>query len=67
MPLFGARECRDRALDLARIVHVDRAQLHPERRRHRLDRAPLARPGGNGGIAQDRNPRHRWRDLLEQL
>ena len=38
-----ARESRDGALDLAGIAHVDRAQLHPERRRHGLDGARTGR------------------------
>src|SRR5262249_46894787 len=40
----GAREGRNGALDLAGIEHVDRAQLNTERRRHGLERAPLAGP-----------------------
>jgi hypothetical protein len=68
MPLFGERANEViAALDLTRIVKVSRAQLHTERWRHRLDRAPLARPGGDGGIAQDCNPRHGGRNLLEQF
>ena len=63
----GAREGRDGALDLAGVAHVDRAQLHPERRRHGLDGAELADPGGYGGIPKDRRSRHARRDLLEQL
>ena len=49
-----AREGRDGALDLAGVAHVDRADLDPERRRHGLDDAELADPGGCGGIAKDR-------------
>ena len=63
----GARECRDGALDLAGVAHVDRAHLHPERRRHGLDCGELADPGGYGGIPKDRRSRHARRDLLEQL
>ena len=63
----GASEGRDRALDLAGVAHIDRAHLHPERRRHRLDRAELARPGGYSSVANDPHPRHAGRDLLEQL
>jgi len=33
----GSREGRDGALDLAGIALVDRADLHPERRRHGLN------------------------------
>ena len=63
----GAREGRDGALDLGRVAHVDRAHLHPERRRHGLDDGELADPGGYGGIPKDRRARHARRDLLEQL
>ena len=62
-----ARECRDGALDFAGIAHVDRAQLHPQRRRHDLDSAELPDPGGDGRIPKDRRPRHAGRDLFEQL
>ena len=63
----SAREGRDGALDLAGVAHVDRAHLHPERRRHGLDRAELPDPGGYGGIPKDRRSRHARRDLLEQF
>jgi hypothetical protein len=46
----GAREGRNSAFDLAGIEHVDRAQINAERRRHRLERAPLAGPRGYGSI-----------------
>jgi ABC transporter substrate binding protein len=46
------------ALDLACIAYAEGAQLHPQRRRHGLDGAPLAKPGGYGGIANDRRSRH---------
>jgi hypothetical protein len=49
----GARECRDGALDLAGVAHVDRAYLHADRRRHGLDYGELANPGGYGGIPKD--------------
>ena len=39
-----------------RVAHVDRAHLHSERRRHGLDCAELAGPGGYGGVANDRPP-----------
>src|SRR5262249_31796016 len=51
----GAREGRDSVLDVADIVHVDRAHLHPKRRRRRLDGAPLADPAGYGGGGEDRH------------
>ena len=41
----GAREGRDGALDFGGVAHVDRADLHPERRRHGLDNGKLAVPG----------------------
>ena len=63
----GAREYRDGALDFGRIARVDRAQLHPQGRRHRLDGGELADPGGDGRIPQDRRSRHAGRDLFEQL
>ena len=63
----GARECRDGALDLAGVADVHRAYLHPDRRRHGLDRGELAEPGGYGGVPNDSRSRHAWRDLLEQF
>lgn len=44
-----------RALDLCWIAHVDWAQVHADRRRHRLDDGKLAGPGGYLGIAQHRH------------
>src|SRR5229473_7108987 len=41
-------------------------QLHPERRRHRLDGTPLA-SAAYGGLSNDRRSRHSRRDLFEQL
>jgi hypothetical protein len=48
-------------------AHIDRADLHPERRRHRLDDAELDRADGYGGIPKDRHARHTGCDLLEQF
>jgi len=48
-PILPARERRDGAVDFSGIAHVDRAQLHPQRRRHGLDSAELPDPGGDGG------------------
>src|SRR6187431_871893 len=42
--IAGTREGGDAALDPSRVAHIDRAHLHPERRRRGLDRAPLAVP-----------------------
>ena len=64
----AARECRDGALDLAGVAHVDRASTPP-----RSDGAtdwiapnwPI--PDGDGRIPNDRRSRHARRDLLEQL
>src|SRR6266545_7579733 len=61
------RECRERALDLAGVAHIDRAQLHPERWRRGLDYGELTDPFGYGGIAKDRGARHAGRDLFKQL
>jgi hypothetical protein len=63
----GAREGPDSTLDLARVAYVDRAYLQPDRRGHRLDRAELASPRGDGGITQDRGACQARCDLLEQL
>ena len=60
-------ERRDGTLDLARIPHVDRTQVHAKRRRHSLDRAELARSGRYGRIAQDRRSRYARGNVLEQL
>src|SRR5262249_24363623 len=60
-------ECRKRALDLAGVAHIDRAQLDCERRRHGLKCAPEANPGRYGGLANDSYSRHAWRNLFEQL
>ena len=42
-------------------------ELHPERRRHRLDGGKLADPAARCRIAKDRRSRHARRDLLEQF
>src|SRR5262245_46909217 len=49
--IWGARECADSTLDLASVAHIDWVDLHPERRRHRLDCAKQAESSGYGGIA----------------
>ena len=63
----SVRECRDGALGLAGVAHVDRAYFHSERRRHSLDEVKLAGSGAKGSIPEDRRSRHARRDLFEQL
>src|SRR5262245_24650752 len=65
--IWAAGECGDGALDLGRVTHASRADLHPERRRHRLDDGQLADPGGCGGITKYGRSLHVGRDLFEQL
>ena len=65
--MAGARECRDRALDLAGVTRLYRAQLHAERRRHGLDGTHLAHLGGPRRVANDRHSGDAWRDFFEQL
>src|SRR5262249_58526234 len=52
-----AREGRDGAFDLDGVAHVDRAHLDPKGRRHGLDYAELAGPGGYGGAPATTPPR----------
>ena len=47
--------------------HVDRLDLHPERRCRGLDDGKLAGAGALGGIPKDRRSRHAWCGLLEQF
>ena len=56
------RECRDGTLDLTSVPHVNRTQLHTNRRRDSLDSG-----GRNGRIAKNRHSRYAGGDLLEQL
>ena len=60
-------ESLDRALDLTYVAHIDRAHLHPDRRRHALDRAELADPRGYARIPNNRRSPHARRDLFEQF
>src|SRR5215475_3681422 len=62
-----ACECCDSALDFVSLTHVNRPQLHSERRRRGLDCSKLPDPGGCGGIPENRHSRQAWRDLLEQF
>src|SRR5262249_40381963 len=47
--IWGTREARDSALDLACIAYAEGAQLHPQRRRHGLDSPQHPNTGGDGG------------------
>src|SRR5262245_66632489 len=60
-------EGRKAALDLAGVDQVDRAHFDGNRWRYRLNCAPLADAGGDGGIANDRSARGAGCDLLEHL
>src|SRR5262245_43074640 len=62
------RKGRYGALNLASFrAHIDRAQLHAERRRYGLDGSPLAATGRIGGVPKHGRPLHAGRDLLEQF
>src|SRR5262245_24079213 len=61
------RECRDRALDLAGVTRLDRAQLHAKRRRYGLDGTHLADLGDPGRVRNNRRSGDTWRDFFEQL
>src|SRR6516164_332095 len=63
----AAREGRDGVLNLAWLAHAEWTQFHAYRRRHGLDSAKLAGPGGYGGIANDGRSGHLRRELLEQF
>src|SRR5215467_2256058 len=65
--IWGTREGRDSALDLACIAYAEGTQLHPQRRCHGLDGAQLPNTGGQGGIPNDCRSRHVGCDLFEQL
>ena len=65
--IWSACEDDDVALDLAGAAHVDRANLHPERGRHRLDGGKLASTASYGGVTKHCRPRQARRDLLEQF
>src|SRR5262245_28225650 len=61
------RKRRDCAFNFTCLTRADRGQLQSERRCSCLDCAELASSGRNIGIANDGDPRHSWRNLLEQL
>jgi hypothetical protein len=63
----GIGEGRNGSLNLTRLPHVDRPQVHANRRRYRLDDSKLRGAGGYRWIAQNRRSRYPWRDLLEQF
>src|SRR5262245_3343927 len=65
--IWGTREGRDSALDLACIAYAEGAQLHSERRRHGLNCAPEANSAGYRRVAKHCHARHAWRDLFQQL
>src|SRR5262249_8132662 len=65
--IWGTREGRDSALDLAWIAYAEGAQLHPQRWRRCLDGTPQADPGSYGGIANDCRSCRARRDLFQQL
>ena len=61
------RERCDGALDLARIPHVDRAQLDAKRWGGALECAELGGPGRYCRFSKDRHTRYARGDLLKQL
>src|SRR5215467_10001883 len=61
------RECRDGALDLTRIPHVDWAQLDAKRWCGALECAKLGGPGRYCRFSKDRHTRYAGGDLLKQL
>src|SRR6516225_6144110 len=65
--VWRLRESHDGALDLARVPHINRTQLHAKRWCHRLYDRVLTDPGAHSGVPKDRGSRHAGRDLLEQL
>src|SRR5689334_2642720 len=65
--IWLTRERRKCALDLTGLANVNRSGVHPKRRSHRLDRAPLADSRGVGRIADYRYTRDVRRYLLKKL
>ena len=61
------RECSNRGLNFAGVARINRAQLHPKRRCHSLDRGKLADTCGKRGGSKDPHSRHAGRDLFEQF
>src|SRR5262245_31019781 len=62
-----ARESLDTRLDLVRVAHDKRSQLHAERRRHPLECGQLTDSDGCEGIAKDSGPGYAGGNLLEQF
>src|SRR5262249_51272394 len=63
----GLATLDDGALDLDGVAHIDRADLHSERQRHRLDDAELGDCRRICGITKDCHTRYIRSDLFEQL
>ena len=51
--VWRLRESHDGALDLARVAHINRTQLHAKRWCHRLYDRVLTDPGANAGVPKD--------------
>nr|WP_249166860.1 hypothetical protein [Bradyrhizobium sp. JYMT SZCCT0428] len=62
-----AREGGNRSLDFRCLEGIDRAQLYPKGRRHRLNDSVLTYPRTSGGVANDRDSGHKGRDFFEQI
>jgi len=60
-------ECCDRAFDFLPVAHVDRFNLHAERRRNGLNGGELAEPGWGGWIPNHRSARHAGGDAFKQF
>ena len=63
--IADARERRDGPLDFAGVAQVDRADLHPDRRRRGLNRGELGGTGRYSRVPKHGRTRHARRDLLE--
>src|SRR5262249_24894852 len=60
-------ESADGAVDVAGIVHINRAQFHPKRGCHRLNCPELRRASGYPRISKDCHSRYTRVNLFEQL
>ena len=63
----GARECGDGALDLVGVAQPERAQVHPERRRHGLDSGELRDASGVARVLKDCHAGNAGGDVFEQF